>query len=416
MVCIQTASGITYFWRMFTKLLLFFEKVTASKKIVLSILGLVTVLITIQSLLLGDKVYVEGGNVYNHYNNYSIFKYAYYHLISNADLYILHPHEHWDLYKYSPAFAAFMGLFWYLPDWLGLLLWNGLNVGVLALGVYSLPLATQKKGGFILLFALLETIVATQNDQSNALMAGLILLGYSHFKRDIFITSTLFLSLTVFIKIFGLVAFCIYLWKPKKLAQVAGFSVGWFVALAVIVPLLFVDFNQLTFLYQSWGDLLANDHSTSVGLSVAGWLQSWFAFTPKDTYILFLGVLLFLLGYVSTLKKSTLAQQLSVVASLLIWVVIFNHKAESPTFVIAMVGASIWYISKEQPNKWDKALMIFTFVFTSLSTTDLVPPSVRRNLVDTYVLKAFPLILVWCKIIGAQILVLPSMLKTSTKE
>jgi hypothetical protein len=54
---------------------------------------------------------------YKDYNVYVIFKQAFFHLIAQKNLYILYPHEHWDLYKYSPTFALFIVLLAYLPDW-----------------------------------------------------------------------------------------------------------------------------------------------------------------------------------------------------------------------------------------------------------------------------------------------------------
>jgi hypothetical protein len=84
-------------------------------------------------------------------------------------------------------------------------------------------------------------------------------------------------------------------------------------------------------------------------------------------------------------------------ASLLIWVVIFNHKAESPTFIIAMCGVSLWFFSV--PFRWDNlVLFVMAFVFTSLSPTDIFPKYKRESFVIPYVLKAFPCILIWIKI------------------
>jgi hypothetical protein len=44
--------------------------------------------------------------------------------------------------------------------------------------------------------------------------------------------------------------------------------------------------------------------------------------------------------------------------------------------------------------------MVFAFVFTSLSSTDLFPAFVRREIIYPYVVKIFPLILIWIKLIA----------------
>ena len=78
-----------------------------------------------QSLLLSSKNQSE--RKYTHYNNYVIFKQSFFHLIDHKDLYAPYPDEHWDLYKYSPTFAFFFGIFALLPDSIGVMLWNLLN-------------------------------------------------------------------------------------------------------------------------------------------------------------------------------------------------------------------------------------------------------------------------------------------------
>jgi len=84
-------------------------------------------------------------------------------------------------------------------------------------------------------------------------------------------------------------------------------------------------------------------------------------------------------------------------ASILIWSVIFNHKAESPTYVIAILGVAIWYFSQRKKIE-NLALLVFAFIFTSLSPTDIFPKFLRDLLVIPYVLKAVPCIFIWVKL------------------
>ena len=85
-------------------------------------------------------------------------------------------------------------------------------------------------------------------------------------------------------------------------------------------------------------------------------------------------------------------------ASVLIWIVIFNHKAESPTFVIAMTGVALWFIKGEK-NPMNIALLVLALLFVSLTSTDLFPSSLRTSFIQPYAMKAFPCILIWIKII-----------------
>ena len=87
--------------------------------------------------------------------------------------------------------------------------------------------------------------------------------------------------------------------------------------------------------------------------------------------------------------------QLSYLALALIGVVIFSTSAESATYVIAMLGVSIWYILQNTQNKATHYLLILALLFTSLSATDLFPEYIRINFIRPYSLKALPCFLVW---------------------
>ena len=84
--------------------------------------------------------------------------------------------------------------------------------------------------------------------------------------------------------------------------------------------------------------------------------------------------------------------------SVLLWVVVFNHKAESPTFVIAFTGAALWYITSSRSG-WETALFVAALLLTSLSPTDLFPAVVRREVIVPYALKALPCLLIWLVVV-----------------
>ena len=82
---------------------------------------------------------IMSGVLTTHYNNFLTFKYSFFHLIEYKDLYLYYPQNHWDLFKYSPAFAVFMGFYAYLPEILGLILWNLTNFIPLFFAIKLLP-------------------------------------------------------------------------------------------------------------------------------------------------------------------------------------------------------------------------------------------------------------------------------------
>jgi len=143
--------------------------------------------------------------------------------------------------------------------------------------------------------------------------------------------------------------------------------------------------------------MLTNDHSASVGYSVLGWLQTWFKTEPNKILVLVTGLILLLLPLLKTKKYKIYSFRLTMLTSILIWIVIFNHKAESPTFVIAISGVAIWFFTQTLSTT-NIILLILAVFFTCLAPTDLYPKLIRKDIFEVYVVKTVPCILVWCKI------------------
>ena len=370
-----------------------------SLSIVLFAYILISVIAAAQGLMAGPKVYIPGGRPYIDYNNFRIFKFSFFHLVQGRDIYQLFPDDHWDLYKYSPGFALCFGLLSWMPDTLGLLLWNLINSLCLYAGVRLLPGISDEKKSWILLFCLLEMLLSIQNTQSNGLMAGLTVLAFALAERRNYFLSTLCVVFSFYIKIYGAAAFVLYLFYPDKL-RLAGWSLFWMLLFALL-PLVVVDPHQLALLYRSWLHLLLNDRSASTGLSVMGILVSWWHLDAAKNIVTGAGIVLFLLPLVYVRYYRDLHFRLLYLANLLIWMVIFNHKAESPTFVIVMAGIGIWYFS-QRPDVSDKLLMILSFLLITMSVSDLVPAVVRNGFIRPYGIKAVMAIVIWCRILYEQ--------------
>jgi hypothetical protein len=371
-------------------------RVLSAKKVVLGVFIAFSLIASLQAFFAPKKTYTEGGLEYNRYNNYTIFERSFHHLKNGQDLYVLYPEEQFDLYKYSPTFAVFFGFFAVFPDVVGLTFWTLLNSLILFFSIYYLKGISEKGKGLLLLLGVFEMLTSLQNTQSNGLMAGLLIFAYGFMERKQIIWATLFLVFSVYIKLFGLVGFALFLFYPDKLRFIL-YSIFWSIVL-FLLPLMFVDLSQYKFLLQSWGEMLAADHSASYGMSVMGWLHAWFNWNGNKLLVVLIGVLIFLFPFVKLKNYVSPEFRMKLLVSILIWIVIFNHKAESPTFVIAFSGVGIWYFMRER-SKLDLALFIFAFLFTTLSSTDLFPKTIRKEFVDPYQLKVFPVILIWIKLI-----------------
>ncbi|WP_034256976.1 glycosyltransferase family 87 protein [Adhaeribacter aquaticus] len=365
-------------------------------KVVLILFSILAIFASVQSYLKPESINIGNGRYYTHYNNYIIFKQSFFHLIHYQDLYKLFWDEHWDLYKYSPTFSLFFGFFALLPDIAGIIIWNLLNAFVLFLGFRSLPQFNDKVKALMLFAMFMEVLTTLQNEQSNALTAGLVIWAVGLLERKNYLWATFCIVCSCYIKLFGLVAFALFLFYPNKI-KLTAYTIFWFVVLFML-PLVVVDWQQLIFLYKSWLHLLQNDHSISLGFSVMGWLETWFGFNPSKVAVLFFGAGLFCLPFIRIKHYQDYVFRLLALASVLIWVVIFNHKAESPTFIIALSGVVIWFFSQEK-TLTNKVLFTLAILFTELAASDLYPRFIRKTFFEPYVVKVVPCILIWCWII-----------------
>jgi hypothetical protein len=227
-------------------------------------------------------------------------------------------------------------------------------------------------------------------------MGAMLILTYFFLEKENTFLATFCIVFSVYIKIFSIVGFILFLFYPNKIKSVL-YTLFWF-GIFFLLPLIFIDFKQLLFLYKSWGNLLSNDHHESNGLSVIGWLNNWFGFNGNKLYVVIIGIILFLLPFIKIKAYKNALFKLLILASILIWIVIFNHRAESPTFIIAMIGVAFWFFSQRK-TIINSVLFMLAIIFTSLSPTDLFPAFVKYEYFIPYSVKVIPCILIWVKLL-----------------
>lgn len=304
--------------------------------------------------------------------------------------------EHADYFKYSPTFALFMGSLAYLPDLLGLSMWNLLNCIVFYLAVKSLDFLPPKSEWFILLFVLLELVLSTQASQSNVLIAGLLILAFTCLEKGKPGTAALLLVAGTFIKIFAIVGVILFIFYPKKHLSFL-FMLVWTVVFLTI-PLVLISPTDLKVQYMNWLTLLKEDHSASLGMSVFTIVEVLVGLKNKGI-ILMTGVALLLIPLVKVSRYKDYTFRVWYLSAILIWIIIFNHKGESPTYIIAMAGIALWSVFL-QKNIITKILLIATWILTSAVKTDLLPRAFKASLNMNFINALTPtlvfLIIIWC--------------------
>jgi len=322
--------------------------------------------------------------------NYITFATSFWELVKGVDIYFPVP-KIWD-YKYSPSFSVLFAPMAVLPLFLGVIVWNTINTLALYVAITKLKIE-QKAKAFILWFMVFEYITSLQNFQSNILIAGLIVITFNLLENQKPLSAAFFTTLSFFIKIFGAACGLLFVFYPKKQKFILS-GLMWTIIIAAL-PLLFVSPSWLLHLYQSWYKTMSTDFSGSLGYSVMMLINK--LVPVSKTYIQLAGLVILVLPLITSYSNfKEYKNRLIYTASIMIWIIIFNHKAESCTFIIAVAGAAIWYVNSKS-TVLDKILILGVFIFTTLSYTDL-PARILEKFTDLKVVKTLPCVLVWIKI------------------
>jgi hypothetical protein len=148
-------------------------------------------------------------------------------------------------------------------------------------------------------------------------------------------------------------------------------------------------------------NIVSSMNSGMQDISVMGMIRRIFGVyqMPNIFVTLPAGILMLLpLGRVDFWKNQ--AYRLHYLALLLLGLVIFSSSAESPTYVIAVVGYLIWHVQQPNNNTLGfKMLMALVLLLTIFSPTDLFPRFIREQYVLRYSLKALPCFIAWLAVV-----------------
>lgn len=333
--------------------------------------------------------------------NFAIFRQSFVHLRAGQDLYAAYPDEQVDLFKYSPTFALLFAPFALLPPLAGLVLWDLLNVGALWYAVRRL--LPSRQANLALLLTFVEVVRTTQRAQSNALVAALMVLAFVWLERQRQVGAATMVALGTAIKLFPLLAIIPAIFHPRR-ARMSATAVAAGV-LAVLLPLVVTSWPALQAQYASWHALERLDAAAGVTGGAAGlyggvmhWVRLAFHVSWPNWPIQLGGLVVLLLPIVRAKQWAQPAFRLRLLASILIFSTIFNHQVESPSFVIAMVGISLWFVLSDR-RPLDLVLLATVLLVVSLGSSDIVPHSIRAFIVD-YKLKTLPCLAVWIMLQG----------------
>lgn len=345
-----------------------------------------------------------------HFNNFLLYRHVFLHTLDQVNLYVGEPFHLFDNH-YGPFFALVIAPFSFFGNYAGCFLWCVANAWVLYYAISQLSL-TRTQQLMVLLVSALEMMTAIHSVQFNPMLAGWIILAYVLTEKEKDFWATLFIAAGFLVKLYGIVGIVFFFFSRHKLRFTWSFFF-WLVVLFCL-PMLISSPAFVIQSYQDWYDSLRtkdalNTDGAASGfmqdISVMGMIRRIGKIDISNAIVILPAALVYAFPLLRVKQFFQAHFRLSYLALALIGIVIFSSSAESPTYVIAMVGAAIWYVIQPEKNRaWAGGLLIFAFVLTSLSPTDLFPRYIREQYVRPYSLKALPCFIIWA-VIACQLIV-----------
>ena len=335
------------------------------------------------------------------HNNFLVFRGSFWHAWQGLPLYAEYPQEYWDINHYGPLFSLVIAPFAVVPEWLGLLMW----CIAVSLGLYVAvrrSLLTSGQQLFVLWFCAHELLTALYMQQFNIAIAAIIVGAFFLIEKERDATAAFLIVLGTLVKIYGIVGLAFFFFSKHKVRFVAALAV--WSAVMFVAPMVLSSPDYVVGQYQAWMVDLASKNSENAealmqNISLLGMTHRVTGLEFSDLWLIVPGLVMFGIPYLRINQYQNVAFRQTLLASVLMFTVLFSTGSESSGYIIALVGVVVWYTAAPwQRNRWDVALMIFVFVLTSLSPSDLFPAYLRKEWVQPYALKALPVTIVWLKL------------------
>ena len=321
-------------------------------------------------------------------NDFAIFRASFWNLIANRDLYVLRLDQASDLFKYSPTFALLFAPFAALPFVAGLFLWNLVNA--LAIFFAMRLLLPREQWAIAQALVALPTLRSVQSSQSNALVAALLIVAFVSFDRGWLWRGAMASAVGAAIKIFPIVAVLFALPRPDRVRAILTTALS--VVILMALPLIAVPPAGLVAQYQSWFALQQSE-GAFVGSSAMSLIRDAGINWPVWP-IQLIGVAIVLAILVRHLRAwNERKVRLLFLAQVMVFCVVFNHRAERQSAIIALCGMVIWYLASPR-HAWRTALFAIVYFLVAVTSTAIVPDAIKSNLASQLRF-TIPLTILW---------------------
>lgn len=333
------------------------------------------------------------------HNNFLIFKGVYWHTVNGTSLYAAYPSEYSDVNHYGPLFSLIIAPFALLPEWAGMLLWLLFLSGWLFAAIYWSGLRKSQQV-YIYWFCGFTLLTALFMQQFNIAIAAIILSSFFLIEKEHEGWAAFFIVLGTLVKLYGIVGLAFFLFSRHKLRLTLWLAV-WSVIL-FLAPMAISSPDYVIGQYHEWFTCLVeknthNLNSFAQNISLLGFVRRTTGHADySDLWLIIPGMALFALPYLRFSQYKNLAFRETILASVLLFVILFSTGSEASGYVIALLGVCIWYTAAPwKRGKWAIALMVFVFILSGMGNCDLIPKTIRHDYIQTYALRALPISIVW---------------------
>jgi hypothetical protein len=342
--------------------------------------------------------------VIKHDNNFLIYKFVFWHVIEQKDLYLFYPEEFGDLNHYGPFFSYVIAPFAWMPVKLGGLLWN-ICLALLLFVAIKTARFSKYETLFILWYSANDLMTCLMRNQFNVAVAALILLSFTMVERKKDFWAAFFICVGMYVKLLGVVGIAFFFFSHDKRKFVLS-MLFWCVVMFV-APMLISSPEYIVGQYESWYHALQAKNATNSATRTTDNNTSLLGIFRKtlinsnysDLWVIIPGMIIVALGYFRVSQWKNLAFRKMVLVQMLLVAILFSTGTENSSYVIAYIGIPLWYASVPwQRSRFDMFLMVFAFVCGSLAPTDIYPEVVRHEVFRAYALRALPVALIWAKL------------------
>ena len=335
-------------------------------------------------------------------NNYRIFRGVFWHTLQCTSLYAEYPLEYYDVNHYGPFFSLVIAPFALMTIPLGLVFWCIALSLTLYFAITRSTFSSWQQM-FVLWFCSETLLTSLFMQQFNIAIAAIIIAGYALIEKERDFWAAFLIVLGTFVKLYGIVGLAFFFFSRHKGKFVLSL-LFWGVVLFV-APMIISSPGYVMSQYHEWFVCLVEKNgenlaSQAQNISALGMVRRVLG-NPQysDLLILAPALVLFALPYLRFKQWRNEGFRMTLLASVLLFTVLFSTGSESSSYIIALSGVCVWYFAAPwQRGKADIWLLVFVFLLSSMGSSDLYPRVVKREYIQAYSLKALPCLIVWLKL------------------